>query len=131
MPTATQVKSTIGRIAITGVRVLMVPYSFRYEEVDTTGEDNSNELLFASARTSGSAQQSSVIVLDVPVEPVEVAGMMVSPAALITMLDQYGTLTVWLEPAAGLDLKNTLTLNLADLYTKLNDDSQDVLPAKQ
>ena len=126
-PTATQLKSTLGRIAITGVRVLMIPYSFRYEEVNTGGANNANELLFNSARTSSSAQQSSVIVLDVPVEPVNLAGMMVSPAALITMLDQYGTIAIWLEPAAGLVLKDTLTLNLADFYTKLNDASPDAI----
>jgi Flp pilus assembly protein CpaB len=113
--------SPLARLAITGVRVLMVPQSFRYEEVPAGA---SEEELFSSARTSVSAQEGSVIVLDVPTGLVEVTpGFKVDPATLLAALDQYGIIHLALEPTSGLelDVADVITLNLGELYNEMNE----------
>ena len=119
-PTAAPKVAPLARIAISGVKVLMVPQSFRYEELPST---STQDQLFASARTVSAAQDGSVIVLDVPSAPVElVAGMKVNPATLIVALSKYGSLYLTLEPAGGFQPSAILTLNLADLYDSMNKD---------
>jgi hypothetical protein len=111
--------AALARIAISGLKVLMVPQSFRYEELPSS---STQEQLFASARTVSAAQDSSVIVLDVPATPIEVVpGMKVNPATLIVALSKYGSLYLTLEPANGFKSADILTLNLADLYNAMND----------
>jgi hypothetical protein len=101
-PTPAPPASPLARLAITGLRVLMVPQSFRYEEMPTGA---SQEELFSAAQTTASAQESSVIVLDVPTALVEVTpGFKVDPATLLSALDQYGTIHLALEPSKGLGL---------------------------
>ena len=120
-PTPAPPASPLARLAITGVRVLLVPQSFRYEEVPAGA---SEEELFSSARTSMSAQEGSVIVLDVPTGLIEVTpGFKVDPAALLAALDQYGIIHLALEPTSGLslDVADVITLNLGELYTEMND----------
>ena len=110
--------SPLARLVITGVRVLMVPQSFRYEEIPAGA---SEEELFSSARTSVSAQEGSVIVLDVPTGLVEVTpGFKVDPATLLAALDQYGIIHLALEPTSGLELDvvDVITLNLGELYNE-------------
>ena len=99
----------------------MVPQSFRYEEIPAGA---SQEELFSVARSSASAQEGSVIVLDVPTGLVEVTpGFKVDPATLLAALDQYGIIHLALEPASGLELDvvDVITLNLGDLYNEMND----------
>jgi len=118
-PTVAPARSPLARIAISGIRVLMVPQSFRYEEIP----DSSEEAMFAAARTTNAAQQGSVIVLDVPTTPVEIVpGFWVNPVVLLAALNQYGGLYLALEPGDGVDLapSDLLTLNLGELYTTLN-----------
>ena len=122
-PTATPAppSSPLARLAISGVRVLMVPQPFRYEEVPAGA---SEEALFSSARTSMSAQEGSVIVLDVPTGLIEVTpGFRVDPATLLAALDQYGVIHLALEPTAGLglDVTDVITLNIGELYNEMND----------
>jgi Flp pilus assembly protein CpaB len=120
-PTPAPPSAPLARIAVSGLRVLMVPQSFRYEEIPAGA---SQDQLYSSARTSMSAQEGSVIVLDVPTSKVEVVpGLWADPASLLAALDQYGSLHLALEPAGGLALKSNdlVTLNLGDLYTGLND----------
>jgi Flp pilus assembly protein CpaB len=120
-PTPAPPASPLARLAITGLRVLMVPQSFRYEEIPA---GTSQEQLYSSARTSMSAQEGSVIVLDVPTGLVEVTpGFKVDPATLLAALDQYGILHLALEPTSGLglDVANVITLNLGELYQKMNE----------
>jgi len=124
-PTATATpappSSPLARLVITGVRVLMVPQSFRYEEIPAGA---SEEALFSSARTSVSAQEGSVIVLDVPTGLVEVTpGFKVDPATLLAALDQYGIIHLALEPTSGLelDVADVITLNLGELYNEMNE----------
>ena len=57
-PTPAPPSSPLARLAITGLRVLMVPQSFRYEEVPAGA---SEDQLYSSARTTMSAQEGSVI----------------------------------------------------------------------
>ncbi len=119
-PTPEPPQAPLARIAISGVKVLMVPQSFRYEELPAS---SSQDQLFASARTVSAAQDGSVIVLDVPATPVEViSGFKVNPSTLIVALNQYGNLYLTLESAEGFKEPDVLTLNLADLYNAMNDD---------
>jgi Flp pilus assembly protein CpaB len=122
-PTATPQppSSPLARLAITGLKVLMVPQSFRYEELPT---GSSEEELYSSARTSASATEGSVIVLDVPTTLFEVTpGFKVDPATLLAALDQYGVIHLALEPAQGLDVdvSDVVTLNLGELYQEMNE----------
>jgi Flp pilus assembly protein CpaB len=120
-PTATPapLQAPLARIAISGVKVLLVPQTFRYQELPPDAD--SNEQMFASSMSSKS---ESVIVLDVPTTPVEVApGLLVNPATLLSALDEYGKLHLALEPAAGLQVEQILTLNLGDLYQSMNQDT--------
>ena len=120
-PTPAPPLSPLARLAITGVRVLMVPQPFRYEEVPAGA---SEEELFSSARTTMDAQQGSVIVLDVPTSLVEVTpGHKVDPATLLAALDSFGIIHLALEPAKGLnlDVSDVVTLNLGELYNDMND----------
>jgi len=120
-PTPAPPSSPLARLAVTGLRVLMVPQSFRYEEVPAGA---SQDQMYSSARTSASAQEGSVIVLDVPTTKIEVVpGLWTDAASLLAALDQYGSVHLALEPAGGLNLKSgdLVTLNLGDLYEVLND----------
>ena len=83
----------------TGLKVLMVPQPFRYEEVPAGAPQDQ---LYSSARTTMSAQEGSVIVLDVPTTKIEVVpGLCVDPASLLAALDQFGSIHLALEPSAG------------------------------
>ncbi len=117
-PTPAPPIAPLARIAISGVKVLMVPQSFRYEELPSSA---SQDQLFASARTVSAAQEGSVVVLDVPATPVEVVpNLKVNPSTLIVALSKYGSLYLTLEPAGGFKSPDILTLNLADLYDAMN-----------
>ncbi|MGA2110594.1 MAG: SAF domain-containing protein [Anaerolineales bacterium] len=118
-PTPEPPTAPLIRIAIEGVKVIMVPQSFRYEELPA---GSSEDQLFASARTTLASQESSVVVLDVPEAPVQlVPGLEVNPPCLLAALDKYGAIDLALEPASGLKVGQILTLNLADLYKAMND----------
>jgi Flp pilus assembly protein CpaB len=122
-PTATPAppSSPLARLAITGLKVLMVPQSFRYEELPA---GSSEEELYSSARTSASSTEGSVVVLDVPTALIEVTpGFKVDPATLLAALDQYGTIHLALEPTSGLglDVSDVVTLNLGELYQEMNE----------
>lgn len=120
-PTPAPPSSPLARLAITGLRVLMVPQSFRYEEIPAGA---SEDQLYSSARTTMSAQEGSVIVLDVPTGLIEVTpGFKVDPATLLSALDQYGLIHLALEPTKGLglDVSDVLTLNLGELYKEMNE----------
>ncbi len=127
-PTVQPPQAPLARLALSGVKVLMVPQSFRYEEVPAGA---SEDQMFSSARTTSASQSGSVIVLDVPTQPVEVMpGVSLNAATLIAALDKYGALTLAMEPAAGLKLPaDTHTLNLGTFYQSLQDDSQVATPA--
>ncbi|MGC8946364.1 MAG: Flp pilus assembly protein CpaB [Anaerolineae bacterium] len=105
--------STVAYVVVSGLRVLLVPQSFRYEEV-LPEEDSSG--LFTIARTTASSQRESVILLDVPVEPVEVAGVQVSPATLLPLLDAKSQIYLLLEPVQDDGIRITTGTNLGELY---------------
>ncbi|PKO16653.1 MAG: hypothetical protein CVU39_07465 [Chloroflexi bacterium HGW-Chloroflexi-10] len=120
-PTPAPPVSPLARLALSGLRVLMVPQSFRYEEIPAGATEDQ---LYSSARTTMAAQEGSVIVLDVPTTKIEVVpGLWADPASLLAALDQYGAVHLALEPAAGLNLSSSdlVTLNLGDLYAELNE----------
>jgi hypothetical protein len=103
------------RIVITGLKVLVVPQSFRYEETTTTQEGDS----FLSARTTTTLQQSSVILLEAPLTPVQVApGVVASPAELLALLNQTAVIHLVLEPADGISIRVDAlpSIDLAHLY---------------
>ena len=107
--------SVAARIVITGLKVLIVPQSFRYEEAASTGGSDS----FLPARTSASQQQSSVILLEAPLTPVEIApGVVASPAELLALLNQTAVIHLALEPANGLTIRVEAVpaIDVANLY---------------
>jgi hypothetical protein len=108
----------VASITIKGLRILVVPQSFRYEELPTnTGEAE----LFVSARTSQVAQTGSVILLEAPLAPVQIApGYLVSPAELLALLNEVATIHLALEPSDGLTIETTTLepVDLANLYIK-------------
>ena len=117
-PTPEPPAAPLARIEIEGLKVIMVPQGFRYEELPA---GSSQDQLFASARTTLASQQNSVIVLDVPTAPVQLLpNLQVNPATLLAALDKYGSIDLALEPASGLKTGPVLTLNLADLYNAMN-----------
>ena len=119
-PTPAPPSSAVVRLAITGLHVLMVPQSFRYEEVPAGA---SSDQLYSSTGTSMSAQDGSVIVLDVPTTKIEVVpGLWADPPSLMSALDKFAAIHLALEPAGGLKLNTSdlVTLNLGDLYQGLN-----------
>ena len=77
---------------------------------------------FLPARTTVSAQQSSVVLLEAPVTPVEVApGLLASPAELLALLNQTAVIHLALEPANGLTIRvdSVPAVDLAQLYQSL------------
>jgi Flp pilus assembly protein CpaB len=82
------------RIALNDLRVLVVPQSFRYEE---TAPSSSGDT-FSTARSTAGQQTSSVIVLEVPLTPIEITpGYIASPAELLAMLNSKGKLHLYLQ----------------------------------
>lgn len=113
-PTSQPPVSPASRIAVTGLKVLVVPQSFRYEELP---KSSSEEALFSSARTSMS--QGSVILLQASILPVEIApGLTASPAELLALLNQTAVIQLVLEPASGLNIDQSILygVDLARLY---------------
>ena len=114
--------STVTRVLIHGARVLLVPQTFRYEEVLPTEEEDS---LMSPVRTSVSAQQESVVLLDVPLTPVEVfqeegengeqTAMLMSPVEILALLNAQGSIHLALEPVEP-RLVDTAGVSLDQLY---------------
>jgi Flp pilus assembly protein CpaB len=115
-PMTPTVQSTVAYVAISGLRILLVPQSFRYEEV-LPEEDSSG--LFTVARTTASAQQESVILLDVPTEPVDVAGIRISPVTLLPLLDAKAQIYLVMEPVQDDGIRVTTGANLGELYRSI------------
>lgn len=107
------IPSTVAYVVFSGLRILLVPQSFRYEEV-LPEEDPSG--LFAVARTTASAQQEAVILLDVPLEPIEVAGIRTSLATLLPLLDAKAKMYLLLEPVQEDNIRVATGTNLGELY---------------
>jgi Flp pilus assembly protein CpaB len=121
-PTVRPPDAPLARIALTGLKVLMVPQGFRYEEVPAGA---SEEEMFSSARTTSASQSGSVIVVDVPTDLIEITpGVKVNVATLLASLNQFGNLTLALEPADGLALSaDVKTLNIGVLYQSMQEES--------
>ena len=118
-PTPQPPLSPVASITIKGLRVLVVPQSFRYEELPSSSGEAE---LFASARTSQSAQSGSVILLEAPLAPVQIAqGYSVSPAELLALLNQVATIHLVLEPSDGLTIEvaSLAPVDLANLYQRI------------
>ena len=118
----------ITRVLIHGARVLLVPQTFRYEETLPGEEEDS---LMAPVRTSVAAQRESVVLLDVPLTPVEVfrekdengeeTAVLMSPVELLSMLDARGEIHLALEPVEP-RLVDTTGVNLDSLYQYMSAD---------
>lgn len=121
-PTVRPPQAPLARLALTGIKVLMVPQGFRYEEVPAGA---SEEQMFSSARTTSASQSGSVIVVDVPTDLIEITpGVQVNVVTLLASLNQFGNLTLALEPADGLALSaDVKTLNIGALYQSMQEES--------
>jgi Flp pilus assembly protein CpaB len=115
-PTATPLQpvSPAARITITGLKVLVVPQSFRYEEVTNNGSSDS----FAPAYTSAQAQNNNVVLLQASIVPIEIApGVIASPAEVLALLNDTAKIHLALEPSGGITIDvNAEGIDLAKLY---------------
>lgn len=108
-----QPPSTAAYVVVSGLNVLLVPYTFRYQEVLPSEEQG----IFSSAFTTVGATQESVVLLEVPVAPVEIApGILMSPVALLPLLDARADLYLLLEPAQSDGVQVTVGAELGDLF---------------
>ena len=109
-------QTSAARLTVTGLKVLLVPQSFRYEEVpqDKTGD-------LSPVRSTVGSQQNSVILLQVPLAPIEVApGYSLSPAELLALLDEKAAIHLALEPRDGSPAEIGVSgVQLADVYALL------------
>ncbi len=115
VPTPTQQPpvSPAARVAVSGLKVLVVPQSFRYEEVSSTASDG-----YLPARTTASSQSDNVILLQASILPTEIApGVSASPAEVLALLNDVATIHMVLEPASGVTFNvNAPGIDLAKLY---------------
>ncbi len=111
-PTPALPEGVSARVVLNNLQVLVVPQSFRYEE---TAPDASGDT-YTQVRTSTTQQQNSVIVVAVPVAPVQIAaGYSISPVEFLALLNNKGTVHFFLEstakaPAVETDGVNAKTL---------------------
>jgi len=114
-PTPTQQPpfSPAARVAVSGLKVLVVPQSFRYEEVSSTGSDS-----YLPARTTAASQNENVILLQASILRTEIApGVPASPAEVLALLNDVATIHMVLEPASGITFDiNAPGIDLAQLY---------------
>jgi len=119
-PTATPQEpvSPAARVAVSGLKVLMVPQSFRYQEVAASSSSSTNVSAFSPAYTSSQAQNNNVILLEASIEPSEIApGVTASPAEVLALLNNSATIHLVLEPAGGVTVNvNSQGVDLARLY---------------
>lgn len=118
-PTPRPPLGPVARIAITGLRVLAVPQDFRYEEMPSASQEEA--ALFGTM--GGNVAGKSVVLLEVPIQPVQLPnGKQVSPAALLALLDKYGIVYLALEPAEGVQVRveGIPPADMAELYQALS-----------
>ncbi len=99
-PTAIKPTTPFARVTATGLKVLLVPQTFRYQETTETGSEG-----FVSAQASQVGQSEGVIILDVPSQRITVQGpegaLTMSLPELIALLDTKATIYLALEPPNG------------------------------
>ena len=105
--------SPAARVAVSGLKVLVVPQSFRYEEVSSSSSDG-----YLPARTTSASQSDNVILLQASILPTEIApGESASPAEVLALLNDVATIHMVLEPASGVKFNvNAPGVDLAKLY---------------
>ncbi|MFA5872732.1 MAG: RcpC/CpaB family pilus assembly protein [Anaerolineales bacterium] len=105
--------SPAARVAVPGLKVLVVPQSFRYEEVSSTSSDG-----YLPARTTAASQSDNVILLQASIVPTEIApGVFASPAEVLALLNDVAMIHMVLEPASGVTFDvNAPGIDLAKLY---------------
>lgn len=89
-------RTAFARITASGLQVLLVPQTFRYEEATTTDVQG-----FAAVQSSQVGQREGVIVLDVPAKMVDVGRMQLLLPELIALLDAQARVYLALEPASA------------------------------
>jgi Flp pilus assembly protein CpaB len=104
VPTVIKPNTPFARITATGLKVLLVPQTFRYEEATTTDSQG-----FAAVQSSQVGQSEGVIVLDVPAAPVTLEGVdgptTLTLPELIALLDTQAQIYLALEPPTSELLK--------------------------
>jgi Flp pilus assembly protein CpaB len=100
IPTALKPYTPFARVTASGLKVLLVPQTFRYEETTTTDSQG-----FAAAQSSQVGQNEGVIVLDVPGTPITIQGLegpqSIALPELIALLDTQAKIYLALEPPAS------------------------------
>ena len=85
------------RVVLSGLKVLLVPSTFRYEE-----ESPARGGPAALAPLRSLSAREGVVLLEAPIEPVEAApGLRISPVELLALLDAKARIHLALEPPEG------------------------------
>ena len=85
------------RVMLSGLKVLLVPSTFRYEEASPSQGGPA-----ALAPLRSLSAREGVVLLEAPVEPVEIApGLRISPVELLALLDAKARIHLALEPPEG------------------------------
>jgi hypothetical protein len=99
-PTPQAPLSPLAHLSLTGLKVLVVPQDFRYEELPPQA---AGEALLSSGRFGAGNQEEGVILLQAPLAAIRVGeDLAVSPAVLLALLNEVATIHLALEPADGL-----------------------------
>jgi len=81
----------MAKLTLTGLRVLFVPWEFRYQEITPSGDDNS---FMAPIMTSQQGQNNGVVVLAAPVTPITVTWKAATePLTPTTEIHETGQIT--------------------------------------
>jgi hypothetical protein len=113
-PTQQPPVSPAARVAVSGLKVLVVPQSFRYEEVSSSSASDG----YLPVRTTAASKSDNVILLQASILPIEIApGVFASPAEILALLNNVATIHMALEPASGVTFDiNAPGIDLAKFY---------------
>jgi hypothetical protein len=113
-PTQQPPVSPAARVAVSGLKVLVVPQSFRYEEVSSSSASDG----YLPVRTTAASKSDNVILLQASILPTEIApGVFASPAEILALLNNVATIHMVLEPASGVTFDiNAPGIDLAKFY---------------
>jgi len=116
-----QPRGPMAKITLTGLRILFVPWDFRYQEATPTEEEG----LFAPVVTTRQGQENGVIVLDVPVTPITVTWALPTPAPTAAVT-ATGTVTTTTAVEEDEERPPSLLISPAELLALLDNTEAEI-----
>ncbi len=118
----------VAMVTLSGLRVLLVPQGFRYQEM-APEEEGGSGLSMAPVRTTSQDQNASVILLAVPTTPQTLGNVQVNPVELLALLNAKGKVHLALDPAANPAPSASLGVRIMDVYNTMAVAKPTVLPS--